>query len=142
VNQPAEASQPPERVVSVLVIDDDDDIRETLSEVLQEVGYSVACASQGAEALELLRELRPRVILLDLNMPIMSGTEFRAAQRLDPVLSRIPTIVMTAIDRRPGPIMDIPAEEVLAKPFRLPALLALLDLYLDESPEHPEGPVG
>ena len=133
MNQTAERSVPPERVVSVLVIDDDDDIRETLSEVLQEVGYSVACASQGAEALEILRDVRPRVILLDLNMPIMSGAEFRAAQNSDPDLSRIPTIVMTAIDRRPGPILGIAAEEILAKPFRLPELLALLDLYLESA---------
>lgn len=137
MNQTAETSMPPERVVSVLVIDDDDDIRETLSEVLQEVGYSVACASQGAEALEILRDVRPRVILLDLNMPIMSGAEFRAAQNSDPALSSIPTIVMTAIDRRPGPILGIAAEEVLAKPFRLPELLALLDLYLEESAAPP-----
>ncbi|HWM88858.1 MAG TPA: response regulator [Kofleriaceae bacterium] len=117
------------RSVAVLVIDDDDDIRATLAEVLQEVGYSVASASHGVEALELLRDVRPSVILLDLNMPVMGGAEFRELQRKDALLSRIPTIVMTAIDRMPDSLEELEAE-ILAKPFRLPDLLALLEVYL------------
>jgi CheY-like chemotaxis protein len=124
---------PPRRAVSVLVIDDDDDIRDSLSDVLGEIGYSVATAVHGQHALELLREVRPQVILLDLNMPIMSGIEFRAAQRLDPVLRRIPTIIMTAVDRMPDRVEDLAAEEILPKPFQLPDLLALLGLYLDRT---------
>jgi CheY-like chemotaxis protein len=121
-----------QRAVSILVIDDDDDIRDTLAEVLEEIGYSVATASQGSEALELLQEVTPQVILLDLNMPVMSGAEFRAAQRRDPALREIPTIVMTAVDRMPDrmPGADFAGEEILAKPFRLSDLLALLRLYL------------
>jgi CheY-like chemotaxis protein len=122
-----------QRTVSVLVIDDDDDIRDTLSEVLEEIGYSVATAGQGIEALALLREVRPRVILLDLNMPVMGGAEFRRAQRRDPELCAIPTIIMTAIDRMPDRTSELGAEEVLAKPFRLPDLLALLKQYLNGS---------
>lgn len=121
----------PARAVSVLVIDDDDDIRESLSDVLGEIGYTVATATDGEDALAQLRLVRPRVILLDLNMPIMSGGEFLAAQRLDPALRRIPTIIMTAVDRMPGRAEDLAAEEILPKPFQLPDLLALLSLYLD-----------
>ena len=127
---PTSPVPPPHRAVSVLVIDDDDDIRYTLSEVLEDIGYSVATASEGREALQLLREVRPQVILLDLNMPVMSGAEFRLAQRGDPALRGIPTIIMTAVDRMPDRTSDLAAEEVLPKPFRLPDLLALLDLYL------------
>jgi CheY-like chemotaxis protein len=123
-------ASPPLRAVSVLVIDDDDDIRDTLSEVLEDIGYSVVTASHGLEALALLRQVRPRVILLDLNMPTMSGAEFLLAQRGDPILRAIPTIIMTAVDRMPDRTADLAAEEVLAKPFRLPDLLALLHLYL------------
>jgi CheY-like chemotaxis protein len=115
-----------QREVSVLVIDDDDDIRDTLSEVLEEVGYSVATAGQGREALALLRQIRPQVILLDLNMPVMGGAEFRRAQRGDPDLAAIPTIIMTAVDRMPDR-----TSELAAKPFRLPDLVALLKQYLD-----------
>jgi len=120
----------PRRAVSILVIDDDDDIRDTLAEVLEEIGYSVATASQGSEALDLLHEVNPQVILLDLNMPVMSGAEFRAAQRRDPALRQIPTIVMTAVDRLPDRTADFACEEILAKPFRLSDLLDLLKLYV------------
>jgi CheY-like chemotaxis protein len=124
--------RPSHRDVAILVIDDDDDIRDTLSEVLQEIGYTVATASQGAEALELLRHVRPQVILLDLNMPVMSGVQFREVQRGDPVLSKIPTIVMTAVDRMPDRLSDLAAAEILAKPFRLPDLVALIKPYLQD----------
>src|SRR4051794_16166586 len=85
--------------LSVLVVDDDRPIRDTLREILQDEGYIVSTAGNGAEALEILKHRRPRVILLDLNMPTMNGGEFRLVQRFDPALRRIPTVVFTAADR-------------------------------------------
>ncbi len=81
----------------VLVVDDDRDIRGTLGHVLEEEGYATAGASDGSEALRLLRAgLRPCVIFLDLSMPGMDGWDFRANQLIDPDLSAIPVVVITA----------------------------------------------
>src|ERR1700733_13792148 len=81
----------------VLVVDDDHDIRGTLSQVLEDEGYSTAAASDGREALRLLRAgLRPCIIFLDLSMPGMDGWDFRADQMADPDLRTIPVVVITA----------------------------------------------
>ena len=114
---------------SVLVVDDDDDNREVLREVLGEQGYAVTCARDGAEALALLAGLRPDVILLDLNMPNMSGLEFRAAQVNDPSLRAIPTVVMTAVDRVHERMGEPPPDATLLKPIKLSQLLSILKRY-------------
>jgi CheY-like chemotaxis protein len=81
---------------TILVDDDDDDIREVLA-VLDEAGFRVMTAAHGREALEHLREdPQPDVILLDLMMPEMDGYQFRAEQQRDPALRAIPTLIVTA----------------------------------------------
>jgi two-component system chemotaxis response regulator CheY len=113
----------------VLVVDDDASIREALADLLGDEGYRVTTATNGAEALTLLRppgELRPCVILLDLMMPVMSGQEFYAEQQRDPALSRIPTVVISAdgnVARKAAAF----GAEFLSKPVRLEAMLGLLD---------------
>jgi CheY-like chemotaxis protein len=84
----------------VLVIEDDHGQREALSEILSRQGYEVQCASNGSEALELMRrsDSLPRLILLDVMMPVMDGWEFRDQQRRDRALSEVPVVVMTAFD--------------------------------------------
>lgn len=113
------------RPVSVMVVDDDEDIRGTLEEVLETAGYSVVIAGNGQEALDLLRGVRPRVIFLDLSMPIMSGREFRAAQLADPELAAIPVVVMTAADRIAEKTEGMQIDEILGKPFKLQRFLDL-----------------
>ncbi len=83
---------------TVLVIDDDRDVRESLSELLREEGYETASASNGSEALQLLSraETCPAAILLDLMMPVMDGWEFLARKGRDARLSPIPVIVISA----------------------------------------------
>ena len=84
---------------SILIVEDDSDLREALSEVLRDEGYSVESAADGREALDRLRrDLRPSLILLDLTMPVMNGWQFRAEQRRDPALSEIPVVVLSAGD--------------------------------------------
>jgi len=121
------------RTASVLIVDDDADNREVLGEVLSDAGYSVVFARDGAEALALLRGLRPDVILLDLNMPIMDGLEFRAAQRRDPALARIPTVVMTALDHFRQWIGELAPTEMVAKPLKLAQLLSIVRRYAQAS---------
>jgi CheY-like chemotaxis protein len=112
----------------ILVVDDDADIRDTLSEVLRNAGMVVVTAADGLEALRILRGgLSPCLVLLDLMMPIMDGYEFLEVQRSDPALARIPTAVITAgfaVDStRTG---DAP---LVRKPVGLKRLMAIIDRY-------------
>jgi CheY-like chemotaxis protein len=113
----------------VLVVDDDASIREALSDLLGDEGYRVATATNGAEALTLLRppgELRPCVILLDLMMPVMNGQEFYAEQQRDPALATIPTVVISA-DGNIALKAAAFGGEFLSKPVRLETVLRVLD---------------
>jgi CheY-like chemotaxis protein len=118
---------------TVLIVDDDVDIREVLAETLAEVGYGITTACNGREALAALRRmnLRPTVILLDLMMPIMDGYGFLQQRRMDPALASIPLAIVTAghgIDReRLGD--DLP---ILRKPFDVPELLGMVDILSSE----------
>jgi CheY-like chemotaxis protein len=82
----------------VLVVDDEEDIRATLLEILEGEGYTTAGATNGLEALELLRTsaTAPRLILLDLMMPVMDGWEFLTRIDDDSQLHRIPVALMSA----------------------------------------------
>jgi len=117
------------RTVSVLVVDDDPDTRELLEEALVRAGYSVAIASNGREALAVLRSIRPEMILLDIQMPLMDGAEFRQAQRRDRDLIKIPTVVMTG--SKDEPLLDIGVVETLTKPFRVKDLLAIVGSHCE-----------
>jgi CheY-like chemotaxis protein len=117
------------RQLAVLVVEDDDDSREVLGEVLADEGYSVTFARDGAEALRQLRRARPDIILLDLNMPIMGGLEFRAAQVSDPSLALIPTVLVTAVDQRRGFAGELEPQATLPKPLELAKLLSVVRRY-------------
>jgi CheY-like chemotaxis protein len=112
---------------SVLIVDDDLDIREVLAETLEGRGFDVATAANGLDALTVLRgsRVRPSVILLDLMMPIMDGYAFLEHRRQDPILASIPLATVTAghgIDRdRLGDGFDI-----VRKPFDVSRLVGIL----------------
>ncbi len=112
----------------VLVVDDDESIRETLSDVLRDEGFSVDQAENGAAALMYLRahdaQHLPAVIVLDLMMPVMSGAEFRERQLDDPNLSGIPVVIMSAADRGGVIARKMKADAFLSKP---PSMRVLLD---------------
>jgi CheY-like chemotaxis protein len=82
--------------MSVMVVEDDADIRDAIAELLLENGYLVTVAEHGAEALRLLRENGACTIVLDLMMPIMDGVDFRQAQLADRSISGIPFILLTS----------------------------------------------
>jgi CheY-like chemotaxis protein len=115
-------------MVTVLVVDDERDIREAVSEVLKDEGYAVVDARDGAEALDQLRAHHPAVVLLDLMMPGMNGWEFCAARNREPDLSRIPVIVISALGRVSG----VDAAAFLQKPFELDALVSAVRQYAHE----------
>ena len=115
----------------ILVIDDEQDIREALVTVLTSEGHDAVAAADGREALRLLREgLRPCLILLDLMMPGMNGWEFRIQQRDDPDLAAIPTVVVSAAGM--DAIRAVRADAVLPKPIDVDRLLEILGGYCVE----------
>ena len=81
---------------TVLLVDDNPDVRESFDAYLTVHGFDVVQAANGLQALDHLRRgPRPCVILLDLAMPVMDGFEFRRAQRADPALADIPVIIFS-----------------------------------------------
>ena len=109
----------------ILVVEDDAAIRQALIDAIGAEGYRVETATNGLEALEKLRwGLRPCLIVLDMQMRLMTGWEFRSEQRKDPALSKIPVVAMTA-----GRWKDIDLRDFVAridKPIALNDLRALL----------------
>ncbi|NMO18985.1 response regulator [Pyxidicoccus fallax] len=117
----------------VLVVDDDPDILEALSEILEAEGFEIRRARNGKEALERLEPEPPNLILLDLMMPVMDGWEFAQRMRQKPAVATIPIIVLSA-DRNVGSkAADIGAVGHLAKPFELNDLLDMVRRSLNPS---------
>lgn len=111
----------------ILVVDDDDEIREVMKTILELEGYRVIEARDGAEALELLRgSTRPDLILLDLMMPVMDGREFRERQRKDPLLGAIPVVLVSAFSLADANVAAMGAVGYLRKPFELETLLEIV----------------
>jgi CheY-like chemotaxis protein len=117
-----------ERDEYILLVDDDEDLREVLAEILRENGYRIVTAANGKEALEHLHaNPRARVILLDLMMPVMNGCEFRAAQIRDPELAEIPVVVLSADDQVRRKAERLGADAFLRKPMNVDTLLDTVD---------------
>jgi CheY-like chemotaxis protein len=111
-------------VVRVLVVEDERDLREGIAEVLQEEGYEVATAENGAIGLDRAREFAPEVILLDLMMPVMNGYQFLESQQGDPALSHIPVVVVSAVSRS---VRARTVVEHVSKPFSIVQLLSIVE---------------
>jgi CheY-like chemotaxis protein len=113
----------------ILVVDDDRGIRETLGDVLRDEGHRVLLARDGVEALKLLRDGRlPRLILLDLSMPGMSGEEFLRFQRADDALACIAVVVLSADPSVGSSLTGVSGR--LKKPVDLHELLEMVDRQL------------
>jgi CheY-like chemotaxis protein len=111
----------------VLVVDDDADIRETVSLILEDEGWEVVSAADGAAALTILRDGKhPDVILLDLMMPVMNGWQFREEQLKDPKLASIPLVVLSA-NSSVKDKAEYFGGVYLSKPVNIESLLAALD---------------
>jgi two-component system response regulator CpxR len=104
----------------VLVVDDDQNMRDTVAAALETDGYRVRCAANGAQALALMHGYLPEAIVMDLSMPIMSGWELLDAVHERRELREVPVLVLSAL-RAPAGV------EHLDKPVSLDDLLAKLD---------------
>lgn len=113
--------------MSLLVIEDEKDIREVLRSALELEGYRTFTASNGQEGLQALERLpRPCLILLDMMMPVMNGWEFLKALKESDVLATIPVVVVSAAGER---ARDSKANGFIKKPIDLDLLLELVKRY-------------
>ena len=119
-------------MTTVLIVDDDCDIREGLSNALAGEGYAVCEAVDGEDALALLTTMaiHPHLMLLDIMMPKMNGLELLAALALRPEFDALPVVVVSAY-RALGMAR---VREVMNKPVDLDALLALVAKICGERP--------
>jgi CheY-like chemotaxis protein len=114
----------------ILVVEDDQYIRDSLAELLQDEGYSVSVARDGQEGLDALAQTTlPDLILLDLMMPVKDGFQFRAEQRQDPRLAKIPVVIFSADTGVNQPHAQFEGAAILKKPVDLDALLSMVKQF-------------
>jgi CheY-like chemotaxis protein len=117
----AHSPEVPHSDCRILVIDDDEDIREALRDVLTEDGYRVDLAENGREALAFMRRRgRPDLVLLDLMMPVMNGWEFLHEKSRDDDLNAVPVLVVSA--NPPASLLEEHVRGVMRKPVQLEQL--------------------
>ena len=120
----------------ILVADDNDDNLAITTRILQTNGFDVMVAHNGKEALDSARESRPELIVMDVMMPEMSGTEVLEKLRESPQTSRIPVILLTALAQNEDVIAgyQIGADYYMTKPYTSKELLSGVKLVLGRSP--------
>jgi CheY-like chemotaxis protein len=117
---------------TILLVEDEDDLRETIREVIAEEGYHVAEAENGAAALAFLEKSpAPCLVLLDLMMPVVNGFELLERMRADPRWKDIPVLVISALARQrlEETVAKGTAVGYLTKPLQLKALLGAVEQY-------------
>jgi CheY-like chemotaxis protein len=111
----------------VLIVDDDEDIGETISLILGTRGYRTSVARDGAEALQLMQtQPLPEVVLLDMMMPGMNGEDFRAAQLKDARIADVPVVLMTGDGRAQEKAARLGVSRFLRKPIAINDLIEVI----------------
>lgn len=118
MNQPQPAS-------TILVVEDDPEILSTVAAILELEGYEVERASNGEEGLQAVERRRPRLVLLDMRMPVLDGWGFVRALKEREI--KLPILVMTAAHDAQRWASEIGAEGFLSKPFELLDLLSAVE---------------
>ena len=120
----------------IMVVDDDDDFREALEEVLLAEGFRVVAAANGEEALRHFRlGVTPNLVLLDLWMPHMDGWQLRRHMEDDPALENIPVVVMTAAHAPDA--VGLHVREVIAKPAPIFDIVSVVQRNVNTPPTPP-----
>jgi len=125
----------------VLIVDDEADLRTLLDFNLKQAGFSTAHAATGAEALARARSLKPQVIILDLNLPDVSGTDVCRQLKSDPSTRSIPVLMLTARgaegDRIRG--LELGADDYVSKPFSVREVILRIEVVARRraSPDQP-----
>ena len=130
VRRSAMADSRPGSEPRILLVEDDHELRQSLSEALQDAGYHVDSAGNGREALDYLEENAPPcLVLLDLMMPVMNGWEFREEQLRRKSVAGVPVVILTADGRADIKVQMLRADGFLRKPIELERLFGLLAEY-------------
>jgi CheY-like chemotaxis protein len=122
----------PESTGRILIVEDDEAIRESLTAALQDFGYAADSAVHGQQALERLRgtERLPQLILLDLAMPVMDGFQLSHELAQDSALRAIPIVIMSADGQLAAKVARTGARGYLKKPMSLDAVLEVVTRWL------------
>jgi CheY-like chemotaxis protein len=113
----------------ILVVEDEPAIRHLIVDLLEAEGYDVIAAGDGQAGVDLAIAERPALVLMDLHLPVMSGVEAIKALKADPATQTIRTVAMSAGTNLLQHLDDLPADGVLAKPFDIEALLAVVAVH-------------
>lgn len=117
----------------ILVVDDDPDVLGVVFDLLDDEGYQVRTAGNGQEALKVLAEWRPDLIVLDLMMPVMDGPTFRRRQRELGLAIDVPILVLSAARNMPEIVAQLGASGSLGKPFSIDQVLTTIAELLEGS---------
>jgi CheY-like chemotaxis protein len=110
--------------VRILIVDDDPTIRSVLEALLEDEGFTPVTAANGREAVTIVRDSPPALVLMDLMMPVMSGVDAARALKTEPETANVPIIAMSAGFVLRESIDDLLADSIISKPFDLDALIA------------------
>jgi two-component system response regulator RegX3 len=123
--------------MEVLVVEDDESYREALELILAREGFAVTLAKDGQEGLRLFTERRPDLVLLDVLMPGLPGTEVFRRMR---AMSSVPVIIVSALDAEVDVVvgLELGAADYVVKPYRARELVARIQAVLRRSPAAPE----
>jgi CheY-like chemotaxis protein len=113
----------------VLIVEDDQDVRETLGMVMESEGYEVYGAANGKDALALLKSISPPdIIITDIMMPVMTGWEFLESAAENPALASIPVIILSAAEKKESS-KHPKVLAFLPKPVPVATLMALIKAH-------------
>jgi two-component system alkaline phosphatase synthesis response regulator PhoP len=117
----------------ILIADDNEQIRESLSSILEDEGYAMWTAKNGAEALEKAREISPDILILDVMMPEMSGYEVCRAIKSDPDLKKTFVLMLSAKGQATEKELgkEVGADEYFVKPFSPSEIVARIKKHFE-----------
>jgi DNA-binding NtrC family response regulator len=126
-------------MADLVIVDDDVDVADMLSEILRADGHAVRVARNGREGMAVLHERQPDLVLLDVEMPVLTGPETAVAMMVHNVgLQHVPIILCSGVLDLPKTAALVGTPYFIAKPFKLDAIRALIDRALTERrPPHP-----
>ncbi|MEI2616352.1 MAG: response regulator [Thermomicrobiales bacterium] len=123
----------------ILIVDDDPTIRSALEALLEDEGFAPQTASNGQEALRMVHDNPPSLILMDLMMPVMNGIDAVRELKADPRTSAIPVIAMSAGFILLETIADLLSDGIIEKPFDIDILIISINAALHLAGDNPAG---
>ncbi|MBL6691984.1 MAG: response regulator, partial [Pseudomonadales bacterium] len=136
-----ETPEPSSNVRTVMIVDDSVTVRKVTSRLMERHGYEVETAKDGVDAMNQLQDIRPDVVLLDIEMPRMDGFEVLRSVRRDENLKDLPIIMITSRtgEKHKRQAMELGVNQYLGKPFQEANLLATIDEVIESARSKPEG---